>query len=288
MAKSPSHRFGQIIGDLLEETMIQFIKPIAQKYDLYLDYKHPRKARDNKKEVIWLDIRGNKHKLDIVLEKNGSEEKMGQPIAFIEMAWRRYTKHSKNKAQEMQGAIIPLISKYNKNAPFFGAVIAGEFTAPSIRQLKSEGFKVVYFEYESIKNAFSLVGIDAHWDEATSEDELNQKVALYNTLNEHQRSAIINKLVKENQAELVVFVNSLEKALSRKVESISVFSLHGIETVLLTLEDAYKYIKSYDELNTNVPIIKYEIIIKYSNEDKIEASFRDKQTALAFLLEYIS
>lgn len=287
MAKSPSHKFGQIIGDLLEETMIQFIRPIANNYGLYLDFKHPRKARGNKKEVAWLDINNNKHKLDIVLEKGGTEDTLGQPIAFIEMAWRRYKKHSKNKAQEMQGAILPLISRYRKNAPFYGAVIAGEFTSPSITQLKSEGFKVVYFEYESIKSAFSIVGIDAHWEEDTSEEEFNEKVAQFEALAQQQRLMIINKLVEENQSELNIFVTSLEESLLRQVASISVYSLHGLETVLSSLEEAYNYIKNYDELSQNVPIIKYEIIIRYSNSDKIEASFRDKQQALAFLLEYM-
>ena len=65
MAKSATHKFGQIIGELLEETLIQAIRPIAAKYDLFLDYKHPRLARNKKREVIWKDIDGNDHKLDL-------------------------------------------------------------------------------------------------------------------------------------------------------------------------------------------------------------------------------
>ena len=45
---------------------------------------------------------GNVHDLDYVFEQGGTEATIGQPKAFIEIAWRRYTKHSRNKAQEIQ------------------------------------------------------------------------------------------------------------------------------------------------------------------------------------------
>ena len=77
MAKSPAHRFGQIIGDLLEETMYEYCKPIADNHGLYMDYKHERDARGGKKEVKWEDINGNIHKLDIVMEKDGTEAEFG-------------------------------------------------------------------------------------------------------------------------------------------------------------------------------------------------------------------
>mgnify|MGYP003586720349 CR=1 FL=1 len=176
MAKSATHKFGQIIGELLEETLIQAIRPIAAKYDLFLDYKHPRLARNKKREVIWKDIDGNDHKLDIVLEEGGSETVAGTPRAFIEIAWRRYTKHSKNKVQEISGAVVPLFSKYRKHSPFIGVVLAGEFTGASITQLESEGFSVVYFKYSTIIAAFASVGIDAKWEENTPENEINKKI----------------------------------------------------------------------------------------------------------------
>jgi hypothetical protein len=55
--------------------------------------------------------------LDFVLEKDGSVVTRGTPIAFIETAWRRYAKHSRNKAQEIQGAIIPLLETHRNYAP---------------------------------------------------------------------------------------------------------------------------------------------------------------------------
>nr|MBP8083761.1 DNA methylase [Spirochaetota bacterium] len=139
MASSNSHKFGQIIGDALEMAVEPFLRYFATEHNLYLDVKGPRAARPGSK-VTWIDINGNKHDLDFVLEKYGSESLIGSPVAFIECAWRRYTKHSKNKAQEIQGAIIPLFDKYKSDHPFTGVILAGEFTDNSLVQLKSLGF----------------------------------------------------------------------------------------------------------------------------------------------------
>jgi hypothetical protein len=91
------------------------------------------------------------------------------PLAFIESAWRRYTKHSRNKAQEIQGAILPLAEKYRWNNPFLGIVLAGAFTSASLTQLRSLNFNVLYFPYESLTAAFQSQGIDIVFDESTRE-----------------------------------------------------------------------------------------------------------------------
>src|SRR4051812_12671125 len=112
MAASPSHQFGQIIGDMLEAGVKPLLKELAHKHGLYLDSKGKRPARRGTKKVSWYDLFGNKHDLDFVLEKGGTDMVSGVPIAFIEVAWRRYTKHSKNKVQEIEGAILPLATNY--------------------------------------------------------------------------------------------------------------------------------------------------------------------------------
>ncbi|PYU96302.1 MAG: hypothetical protein DMG25_02190, partial [Acidobacteria bacterium] len=64
------------------------------------------------------------HDLDYVLERGGTEDTLGVPIAFIESAWRRYTKHSKNKAQEIEAAVMPIALTFARHQPFCGAVVA--------------------------------------------------------------------------------------------------------------------------------------------------------------------
>lgn len=119
MAASPSHQLEEAIGEFFELAIVQYLHPVVSEKGYYLDYRHPRPARGNRREVIGLDHNGNRHKLDIVVEKGGSETKLGAPKAFIEMAWRRYVKHSKNKVQEIAGAILPLVETHAREMPFW-------------------------------------------------------------------------------------------------------------------------------------------------------------------------
>lgn len=162
MATSPSHKFGQDLGNLLEEVVLyEILKPrlerFAQSKKYYLDCKGKRSARKGKK-VTWMDKYGNQHDLDFVIEIGGTDHKIGKPIAFIEAAWRRYTKHSKNKAQEIQGALLPIIELHHLSAPFYGVVLAGEFTEPALAQLRNNNFAVIYIPYLDVIKAFAVVG----------------------------------------------------------------------------------------------------------------------------------
>ena len=78
MATSPSHRWGQIIGqEFLEVAMYALLSKTAKKHNLYLDQKGQRTARPGKK-IAWRDMYGNTHDLDFVLEK---PEKTGSSSA---------------------------------------------------------------------------------------------------------------------------------------------------------------------------------------------------------------
>ena len=123
MARSPAHKFGQIIGDTVEAAIEPLLVECAQRHRLYLDKKGPRAARRGI-NPCWTDRFGNSHDLDYVLERGGSDENIGTPVAFVEIAWRRYTKHSRNKAQAIQGAILPLVATHQNVAPLAVAMEA--------------------------------------------------------------------------------------------------------------------------------------------------------------------
>jgi hypothetical protein len=78
MAESPAHRFGQIIGEVLEASIRPLLVRFASKHGLYLDRKGPRPARPGNK-VMWKDKNGNQHDLDFVLERGGTADKIGTP-----------------------------------------------------------------------------------------------------------------------------------------------------------------------------------------------------------------
>ena len=186
MARSPSHKFGQDLGNLLEYTVLyEILKPRLQLFakdkNYYLDWQRDRPARKGKK-VTWEDKYGNKHDLDFVLEIDGTDHKKGKPIAFIEAAWRRYTKHSKNKAQEIQGALLPIVERHHLSAPFYGVVLAGEFTQPAIDQLQNNGFSVLYIPYKNIVTAFKDIDFDIAFDEKTADSIFSNAIKRLNSL----------------------------------------------------------------------------------------------------------
>lgn len=284
MAESLSHKFGQIIGDLLELALEPHLQKFARKHKLYLDKKGVRKARLGKK-VSWTDTNGNKHDLDFVLERGGTENKIGVPVAFIESAWRRYTKHSRNKAQEIQGAVLPLAIKYKNSSPFVGVVLAGVFTGGALTQLKSLGFGVLYFPYETVVKAFSKFGIHAAFDEKTTETDFRKKIDSWNKL--ANKEDVAKELLKLNKKNVDEFLSSLSGTVSRFIERIIISPLHGQESIAHSVSEAINFLKKYSEDNPKLPISKYEILIKYNTGDRIEASFKDKQDSLKFLDTYL-
>ena len=90
MAESLSHKFGQIIGDLLELALEPHLQKFAKKHKLFLDKKGERKGRTGKK-VSWFDGNNNKHDLDFVLERGATNDTVGIPVAFIESVFRTHS-----------------------------------------------------------------------------------------------------------------------------------------------------------------------------------------------------
>jgi hypothetical protein len=123
---SPSHKLGQKIGEFLQEYFSTDIKKLSKSLGYYFDQQGPCcGVRGDRRKVECVDNRGSSHDMDYVIEKGGTESKKGEPLAFIEVAWRRYTKHSRNKAGELEGSMLALRDPYRYCA-FLGAIIAGD------------------------------------------------------------------------------------------------------------------------------------------------------------------
>lgn len=266
MAQSLAHTFGQVIGNVLEDAIEPILRGFADERGLYLDKKGPRKARAGKK-VTWTDVHGNAHDLDFVLERGGTDDVIGTPVAFIETAWRRYTKHSRNKAQEIQGAIQALVSTYKHCCPFTGVILAGVFTEGAISQLKSLGFHILFFSYEAILDAFQTVGIDAGFDEGTPEKEFRRKLSRWKATSKKARHNAALQLVKAHDRDIDEFLSALDNVVKRCIERIIVIPLHGRETECSSVGEAISFLSSYEFSPVRGAVYRYEIQIRYSSGD---------------------
>ncbi len=285
MANSPSHRFGQIIGDLLEEIMGPQFEAFCRPRGLYLDKKGTRGRARSGKKVTWEDKYGNNHDLDFVIEKGGTDDIQGRPLAFIEAAWRRYTKHSRNKAQEIQGAVLPIAEKYEWDKPFLGVILAGVFTSNSLTQMQSSGFEVALFPYESIVSSFGKIGIDVDFDEGTADAVFLEAIIKIEALQSAERATLKAHLVSANQTRIDKFFTEFQATLDRQIEEVILVPLHGQQNGFRTIAEAIAYVKTYDENRAQTgDFRKYEIIVRYTNGDKIDASFKNKAAAVDFLI----
>lgn len=288
MANSPSHKFGQNLGNLLEYVVLNLIlKPrlqvFADKNKFFLDSQSVRPVRPGKKKVSWKDQYGNSHDLDFVIEVGGSPDKLGKPVAFIEAAWRRYTKHSKNKVQEIQGAILPIIEMHKLSAPFFGAVLAGDFSAPSIAQLRNNNFSVLYIPYQKVIDAFAVVGLDIEFDEVTADQKFASASKKLNALSDAKKNIIRNELVATSQKEIKVFMDVLQKTLDRVITQVILMPMFGIEVKLASIAEAMKRLAKLDLTVASGKFRKIEVIVDYNNGDTIRASFATASKLTEFL-----
>jgi hypothetical protein len=208
------------------------------------------------------------------------------PVAFIETAWRRYTKHSRNKAQEIQGAIEPLAATYKHTGPFKGAVLAGEFTTGALTQMKSLGFSIVYFPYDLVVQAFREFGVDASSNERTTDAQFDRKIRKLKGLSQAKRKKLSERLVALNFKNVDVFMASLSKTMKRQIDCIIILALHGQSHEVTTVEAAIQFIQKYAGKREVKPIDRYEIQIRYNNGNEVLGSFKDKESAIEFLRTY--
>ena len=291
MAESLAHRWGQIIGDGFEMFVRNVLGEVTKRHGLYLDYKKPRGTRGGQGKVTWQDGYGNKHDLDYVLERGGTDAALGTPVAFIESAWRRYTKHSKNKVQEIEAAVMPIALTFSRHQPFCGAVLAGEFTRNALQQLESKGFGVLHVPYASILSAFAEVGIDASSEDGTdgtTEAQFREKISGWKS---QTQPAATDKLVaqwnRRHATEITRFVERLESSLTRRVLSVRLIVLRGraveYEDIpsaidyLIDEENSYRLRENGDEREA------FELQVRFNTDARIEASFTKRAEAIAFL-----
>lgn len=285
MAESPPHKFGQALGKLFEDIVLDdILKPRLEQFaktkNYYLDSQRSRPVRSGKK-VTWEDKYGNKHDLDFVIEIDGTDDQLGRPVAFIESAWRRYTKHSKNKAQEIQGALLPIIELHH--APFYGVVLAGEFTKPALDQLRNNGFAIIYIPYQDVVAAFKEIDFDVAFDETTADEIYTAASNRLVALKSSEKDNLPQALMRVSKQQVDRFMDTLRNCLERFISQIIIMPLFGTRYEFKNIDDALTELNTVDIDRASGEFERFEVIIDYSNSDKIQATFQDKILLTDFL-----
>lgn len=177
LTSSSGHKLGQLVGDWFEEYVaLDLLEHIALELDLYLDHRFKKRTCRNEK-ILWVDNENNKVDYDFVLELYGTDEKYGIPVAFFETFWRRGARHSKDKARDDSGKLLPMRSTY-PTVRILGILSAGDFTKPAQELVKSRSIDLFYIPKEAICQAWRSHNIEIDYPDNTSEQQKQEIVRL--------------------------------------------------------------------------------------------------------------
>jgi len=171
---SSGHKLGQLIGDWFEEYIAaRLLQVVANNLNLYLDHRFKkRNCRGDK--ILWQDLDGNEVDYDFVLELGGTDYKKGIPLAFFETFWRRGARHSKDKARDDSGKLLPMKGTY-PTARVLGIISAGDFTKPAQELVYSRGIDLFFIPKEQICQAWRNQGIEIDYHDNSSE-QIKQQI----------------------------------------------------------------------------------------------------------------
>lgn len=273
---SSGHKLGQLIGDWYEQ---YFVLPLLQKVgkslNLFVDSRFiNRSAREGK--ILWDDLDGNFVDYDYVLELGGSDKMLGIPVAFIECFWRRGSRHSKDKARDDSGKLIPMRETY-PTARFLGIVSAGDFTKPARELVRSREIDLFYVPKDKIVSAFELCDLIMDYPDKLPEDEKADIVEIFNNkfvANKKKavQQALINLIGK---ATIESYVDRVRATLSALPQEIRFVLRHDSMPISFeTVADATEFLKS-PAFNMSSPIESYLYQVTYSDGSEFEKSASD-------------
>ncbi|MCH2450967.1 MAG: hypothetical protein MK198_12590 [Gracilimonas sp.] len=170
-ASSSGHKLGQLVGDWWEEyVVLPLLADIAKDLDLYLDHRFRERSCREGAKIIWEDENGNKVDYDFVLELNGSDKKEGIPVGFVEVFWRRGARHSKDKARDDSGKLMPMRQTY-PTARYLGVAACGSLTGPAREYIKLRDIDLFYVPKSKIIEAYSKNGLTIDYPDRLGEEE---------------------------------------------------------------------------------------------------------------------
>jgi len=94
---------------------------------------------------------------------------------------------------------------------------------------------------------------------------------------------IKDHLGNANKANIDKFVVTLKERIDRMVEQVVVIPLYGRSNKFVTIDDALRFLDTYSVYEGCGDFRKYEVLISFTNGDRVEGSFKDKAKVREFL-----
>jgi hypothetical protein len=212
---SAGHKLGQFIGDWFEEFFVlPLLNEAANKLSLFSDNRFVKRTARGEK-IVWQDEDGNSVDYDFVLELGGTQANIGIPVAFVECFWRRGSRHSKDKARDDSGKLMPMRTAY-PTARFLGIVSAGDFTEPARELVRSRDIDLFYVSKDKVIQAFSKNGLVMDYPDTASELDKAKIASEFEKAFTQEKRAIVAKTLIEliGKASVNSYVDRVKARLS--------------------------------------------------------------------------
>ena len=273
---SSGHKLGQLIGDWYEEYFVlPLLETVASDLDLYVDSRF-RKRSVRSGKILWEDLDENAVDYDFVLELGGTDDNKGVPVAFIECFWRRGSRHSKDKARDDSGKLMPMRDTY-PTARFLGIVSAGDFTSPARELVRSRDIDLFYVPKQKVVDAFLACGLVMDYPDKLAEDQKSAIVEAFDdAFDETQKKNVQQNLVALiGDAATKSYSNRVSAALSALPQEIRFIVHHDSQPLTFDTVDAATEFLKDPSFNMTDPTMSYTYQIEYSDGSEFEKSASD-------------
>jgi hypothetical protein len=269
---SSGHSLGQKVGDWLEEFFVlPLLDRVANQLKLYLDNRfRARKARGGNK-IAWKDEDNNEVDYDFVMELDGTDDKIGIPVAFFECFWRRGKRHSKDKARDDSGKLMPMRDTY-PTARFLGIVAGGDFTGPASTLVQSRRIDLFCVPKAKIISAFDRHGIQIDYPDRTPEENKSQLVEEFDR---KVIPAIKPKIAEElitlvGEPSINTYLDRVRAALGELPQELRFISQRQSKPVVFeSIQEATEFLKG-PKFDFDVPTENFIYEITYSDGSEFE------------------
>lgn len=236
---------GEAIGAHMETAVQKAIFEFIEDYDCFFITDFGTNKRTGRKKKLKLsDQFENEYSIDglIINDK-------GHPLAILESKYIRYKKHNRDKGSWICNSHTAIRKKY-KSIRSSIAVLAGNWSRPSLEMLLSYNVQVFLIPFDAICDLLDEYCIDFRWEE---NDDAKAQAAWerYEQLTDAQKDEIGEKMVANIKDSLYSYLKDiLDDNITRCIKRVCVeFETNKGERAVYTFastEDAIRYIESFD------------------------------------------
>ncbi len=245
---SSGHKFGQLIGDWWEQyVVLKLLQQVANKLQLFLDSRFVnRTCRKRGNKIHWVDVDGNIVDYDFVLELNGSSNSVGIPVGFVESFWRRGKRHSKDKARDDSGKLIPMRNFY-PTTRFLGIVACGDFTEPARDFVINNKIELFYVPKAKIVEAFAQHNLVMDYSDSLPESEkLKLATKFESEFTDDKKNQVSKTLIDVvGKASFFSYISKIESNLTALPQEIRfIISQHSKPMIFRSVDEATGFLNS--------------------------------------------